>query len=77
MQTSKNVGANDKLKVNAKKAYKPSANSAQDNDKSWDVIKKELAKGPKTRAHLEATLKKECNHKPFVGYCIRRGWLVA
>jgi len=55
--------------------YKPSANSAQGNAASWETITSLLAKGPQTVGGLQKALKENHNHAPFVGYCLRRGWL--
>lgn len=76
MQTSKTVQLGQKL-VNSKKVYRPAANTAQGNVASWELVQKALKKGPQTRLQLEALLTKERNHKPFIGYAIRRGWLIA
>lgn len=76
MTTSKNVQATDVLAI-SKKPYRPSATSAQGNDQSWEIVKKMVSKGKCTRLDLEKALAEQRNHKPFVGYALRRGWLVA
>jgi len=61
--------------VNDKKQYNPNPETAQGNSTSWGIVKACLANGPKTRKVLEQALV-ERNHTPFIGYAIRRGWLV-
>lgn len=57
------------------KKYGVRENTAQGNMESWGVLVQALSGGPQTRAQLESVLAPR-NHKPFVGYCIRRGWLI-
>ena len=78
MSTStRNIKATAKVTISKTGAkYSPSAASAQNNKDSWDTLKNAL-KQPQTLGSLQATLKAQHNHAPFVGYCIRRGWLVA
>ena len=61
--------------VNPKVSYNPNPDTAQGNSTSWGLVKTMLADGPKTRKVLEDGLK-DRNHTPFIGYCIRRKWLV-
>ena len=75
MQTSKTTKATATL-IASKKPYKPAKNTAQENTVTWATIQEALAKGPQTRAALETLVKEKHNHKPFIGYAIRRGWLV-
>jgi len=58
------------------KAYNVRNGTAQDNARSWDALQKVLTagNGQATRADLEAAVT-PFNHKPFVQYAIRRGWL--
>ena len=56
------------------KPYKVRSGTAQGNDLTWAAIAAAVQQGPKTRAELEI-LATARNHKPFVGYAIRRGWL--
>ncbi len=70
-------GINSTAKITVTKAglaYNPKANSAQGNAATWATIQTALKK-PQTVASLTATVKAQHNHAPFVGYCIRRGWL--
>ena len=76
MQTSKQVQLTTKLVVNAKKQYNPSPSTAQNNAQSWATVQGALAKGPQTRQQLQTLLQTQHNHAPFIGYAIRRGWLV-
>ena len=71
-------GIDSKAKVVTTKAgdkYNPSAKSAQANAVTWDTVTKALASGPQTVGSLQTLAKEKHNHAPFVGYCIRRGWL--
>lgn len=76
MQTSKQVTNDQKLIVNPKKPYNPSANTAQGNATTWATIQKALKKGPQTRKQLTTLVTAQHNHAPFIGYAIRRGWLI-
>lgn len=60
----------------AGKAYNVRAGTAQANDRTWQALQAVLAEkgGQATRADLQAAAA-PFNHVPFVGYCIRRGWL--
>ena len=62
-------------KINPKVNYNPNPNTAQGNSTSWGIVQTMLANGAKTQAVLQAGLAKR-NHTPFIGYAIRRGWLV-
>lgn len=61
----------------AGKAYNVRAGTAQDNSRSWAAIQAVLqqAGGQASRAAIVAAVT-PFNHAPFVGYAIRRGWLV-
>lgn len=61
----------------AGKAYNVRPGTAQDNSRSWQAIQACLQAngGTATRAQLHAAVS-QYNHVPFVGYCIRRAWLV-
>lgn len=61
--------------VNPKVQYNPNPETAQGNSTSWGLVKACLANGPKTRKVLQDVLQ-DRNHTPFIGYCIRRKWLV-
>ena len=77
MQTSKTTPNTATLVINTKKPYTPNVNTAQNNAASWAVIQGALKGGkPVTRLALTQLLATQCNHAPFVGYAIRRGWLV-
>jgi hypothetical protein len=56
------------------KPYHVRPATAYDNAASWALIQKALATGPQTQAQL-LELVAPRNHKTFVGYAIRRGWL--
>lgn len=60
----------------AGKPYNVRQGTAQANDRSWQAIQAVLAAqgGQATRAEIQAAVA-QYNHGPFVGYCIRRGWL--
>jgi hypothetical protein len=60
----------------AGKPYNVRQGTAQANDRSWQAIQAVLqaAGGAATRAEIVAAVT-PYNHVPFVGYCIRRGWL--
>ena len=73
--STKTVKLADKIsitKIGA--AYKPKASSAQGNAATWSSIQSALAK-PQTVGSLVNIVREKHNHAPFVGYCIRRGWL--
>lgn len=57
------------------KPYKVREGTAQGNDLTWAAIAAALQQGPQSRAQLE-NVAAQRNHKPFVAYCIRRGWLI-
>lgn len=60
----------------AGKPYNVRPGTAQANDRSWAAIQAALqaAGGQCDRAALQKAVE-QFNHVPFVGYCIRRGWL--
>lgn len=60
----------------AGKPYNVRTGTAQANDRSWQAIQAVLAEkgGQATRGDIQAAVA-PFNHVPFVGYCIRRGWL--
>lgn len=60
----------------AGKPYNVRPGTAQANDRSWAAIQAALqaAGGQCDRAALQKAVE-PFNHVPFVGYCIRRGWL--
>lgn len=60
----------------AGKPYNVRPGTAQANDRSWQAIQAALqaAGGQCDRAALQKAVE-PFNHVPFVGYCIRRGWL--
>lgn len=60
----------------AGKPYNVRAGTAQANDRTWQALQAVLqaGNGQATRADLQAAAA-PFNHVPFVGYCIRRGWL--
>ena len=60
----------------AGKPYNVRQGTAQANDRSWQAIQAVLQanNGQATRAEIQAAVA-AFNHVPFVGYCIRRGWL--
>ena len=62
-------------KVGAK--YNPNSSTAQDNAASWAAIKDLVGTKGATYGDLQKALKEKYNHAPMVGYCVRRGWLVA
>lgn len=59
------------------KAYNVRPNTASDNAATWALLQGALtaAGGKLTRAELQAVAQQR-NHVNFVGYAIRRGWLV-
>lgn len=59
------------------KAYNVRPGTAQDNARSWAAVQAVLAEkgGAATRGDI-VTAVQQFNHAPFVGYAIRRGWLV-
>lgn len=61
----------------AGKAYNVRNGTAQDNVRSWQAIQAVLQAngGQATRADITAAVT-PYNHAPFVGYAIRRGYLV-
>lgn len=63
--------------LQAGKAYNVRPGTAQANDRSWQAIQACLATngGQATRAQLQQAVA-PYNHGPFVGYVIRRGYLV-
>lgn len=63
--------------LQAGKPYNVRTGTAQANDRSWQAIQAVLAAngGQATREQVQAAVA-PYNHVPFVGYCIRRGWLV-
>lgn len=57
------------------KPYNVRPNTVQDNAASWALVTAQLQKaGPQTAAQL-VELVGTRNHKSFVGYAIKRGWL--
>jgi len=76
MQSTKTLSQATKLVVNPKLAYRPAANTAQNNTQSWATVTAALAKGPQTYGQLQTLLATAHNHSPFVGYAVRRGWLI-
>jgi hypothetical protein len=60
----------------AGKVYNVRPGTAQANDRTWQALQAVLQAngGQATRAQLQAAAA-PYNHVPFVGYCIRRGWL--
>jgi len=78
MQSTKGLTANTALKVSKKgAAYKPQANSMQNNNNSWGLVQAAFAaNGKQTYGTLVTALRDQANHGNFIGYCIRRGWLV-
>jgi len=75
MASTKGLDVNASVKVTKSGAkYNPSDKTAQGNGATWSTIKSALAK-PQTVKQLQAVCKEQHNHAPFVGYCIRRGWL--
>lgn len=58
------------------KAYNVRPNTAQDNALSWQLLTQCIQSngGSATRQQLEQAVA-DRNHKPMVGYAIRRGWL--
>jgi hypothetical protein len=60
----------------AGKPYNVRPGTAQANDRTWAALQAVLQanNGQATRADLQAAAA-PFNHVPFVGYCIRRGWL--
>ena len=73
--STKGVKATAKIALTkAGQNYKPKANSAQANATTWATIQGALAK-PQTVGSLQALCATQHNHSPYVGYCIRRGWL--
>lgn len=76
MQSTKGLDLTAKVVVTkAGQKYSPSANTAQGNGATWETITAALAQGPQSVAALQKLAKDSHNHAPFVGYCIRRGWL--
>lgn len=71
------VNAANAVVYAAGKAYNVRPGTAQDNARSWDAIQAVLKEkgGQATRADLVAAVT-PFNHIPFVGYAIRRGYLV-
>lgn len=71
------VNAANAVVYKAGKAYNVRNGTAQDNSRSWAAIQSVLATkgGAATRADLVAAVT-NFNHAPFVGYAIRRGYLV-
>lgn len=61
----------------AGKPYNVRPNTAADNSATWELVKATLAanEGTATRAALQDAVKAR-NHVSFIGYAIRRGWLV-
>lgn len=60
------------------KAYNVRPNTAQDNAATWQAICAALQAAPGntlTRQQLHEVAAQR-NHVPFVGYCMRRGYLV-
>lgn len=60
----------------AGKPYNVRQGTAQANDRTWQALQAVLQAnaGQATRQQLQAAAA-PFNHVPFVGYCIRRGWL--
>lgn len=71
------VNAANSVVYAAGKAYNVRNGTAQDNARSWEAIQAVLTSkgGQATRADLVEAVTK-FNHAPFVGYAIRRGYLV-
>ena len=61
----------------AGKPYNVRPNTARNNAAVWQAIQAALAAngGTATMAQLTAACQPH-NNTPFVGYCLRRGWLV-
>lgn len=59
------------------KPYAPRATTAQGNATTWAAIQAAMAAngGNCTMAQLQQAVA-PYNHAPFIGYCLRRGWLV-
>lgn len=57
------------------KPYHPRAGTAHNTQATWASITDALQQGPQTQAQLVA-IAKEHGDAPFVGYALRRGWLV-
>lgn len=76
MASTKGIDQTAKVAVTkAGEKYKPSASTAQSNGTTWATITDALAKGPQSVGALQKLCKEKHNHAPYVGYCIRRGWL--
>jgi hypothetical protein len=71
------VNAANAVVYKAGKAYNVRNGTAQDNARSWEALQKVLNEkgGAATRADLVAAVT-PFNHAPFIGYAIRRGYLV-
>lgn len=71
------VNAAMQVVYKAGKPYNVRTGTAQDNARSWEAIQKVLQEkgGQASRADLVAAVT-SYNHAPFVGYAIRRGWLM-
>lgn len=78
MLSTKGLTANTSLKVSKKGAsYKPQASSMQNNANSWALVQAAFkANSSQTIGGLTSVLVKQANHGNFVGYAIRRGWLL-
>ncbi len=74
--TSKNVESKDLLTFG--RVYRPAKATMDDTKRTWLTVQEILKASKKgvTRADLTAQLKEVHNHGSFVGYAIRRGWLV-
>jgi len=71
------VNAANSVLYAAGKVYNVRNGTAQDNARSWEAIQAVLKTkgGSATRADLVAAVT-PFNHAPFVGYLVRRGYLV-
>lgn len=60
----------------AGKPYNVRQGTAQANDRTWAALQEVLqASGGQATMGALVTAAEKFNHKPFVQYCIRRGWL--
>jgi len=73
---TKSVKTTDVMAVTAKgHKYVGSEKSTHNTAATWELTKKFLANGKRTRGELFSYLQKERNHACFVTYALSRGWI--
>ena len=77
MATSKNINQTDYLTFG--RVYHPAKTTMDDTQRTWLTVQEILnaaENSQATRAAITEQLMEKYNHGSFVGYAIRRGWLV-